>query len=70
MSNEIDVSGLNIVLMRGDLKMCRHGFYGGSCFGTVPFSREDYLHGLEMYKADLEYELKKVNEKIKKIKKE
>jgi hypothetical protein len=31
---------------------------------------EDKLHELEGYKADLEYELKKVNEEVEKIKKE
>jgi hypothetical protein len=57
--------------------MYRHGFYGGFCSRVPGFylgfgypSKEDILHRLEMYKADLEYELKKVNKRIEKIKKE
>jgi hypothetical protein len=57
--------------MRGDLKMFGHGFY----FHFPPFyfgfeypSKEDRLHHLERYKRDLEYELKKVNEEIERIK--
>ncbi|BDC35763.1 MAG: hypothetical protein EF806_04600 [Candidatus Methanoliparum thermophilum] len=55
--------------------MFRRGFYGGFsfCFPGFYFgfeypSEEDQLHELERYKADLEYELKKVNEEIEKIK--
>lgn len=63
-------------MISGDLKMYGRGFYGGFSF-RFPFyfgfcrpSKEDCLHELERYKADLEYELKKVNEEIERIRKE
>ena len=55
--------------------MYRRGFFGGFHFHFPPFyfgfeypSKEDRLYDLERYKRDLEYELKKVNEEIKRVK--
>ena len=57
--------------------MYRRGFFGGFGFRFPGFyfgfehpSKEDQLHELERYKADLEYELKKVNEEIERVKSE
>ena len=57
--------------------MYRRGFYGGFGFRFPGFyfgfehpSKEDQLHELERYKADLEYELKKMNEEIERVKRE
>jgi hypothetical protein len=57
--------------------MYGRGFYSGFGFRFPGFyfgfgypSKEDRLHELERYKADLEYELKKVNEEIERVKKE